>query len=128
MSLFLRLIYARYLAASICALGVDLATFLLALNLLSAGLAAAAGYGAGMATHWLLSSRAVFAGRLAPEGVQRRQQWLLFLASGLVGLALTVAIVAAADSFGADPRMAKGVAILLSFQATYVLRRRVVFA
>jgi hypothetical protein len=36
-------------------------------------------------------------------------------------------IVGAADLAGFDPRLAKLVAIVLSFQATYMLRRHVVF-
>lgn len=128
MSLLLRLTYTRYLAASVGALGVDLAAFLLALNLMPAAIAAGAGYCMGIAAHWLLSSRAVFAGRLAERGAKRTQQLLLFVGSALVGLALTVSIVGLGDAFGLHPWIAKGLAVVISFQATYTLRRRIVFA
>jgi putative flippase GtrA len=87
-----------------------------------------AGYAAGIGAHWLLSSRAVFTGALAEKGKARRQQQALFLASALVGLALTTGIVGAGSLLGADPRLAKLAAIAISFQATYILRRKVVFA
>ncbi len=123
------IIYLRYLVASAGALGLDMALFVAALAL-GAGpvAAAAAGYAAGIGAHWLLSSRAVFTGALAEKGKARRQQQALFLASALVGLALTTGIVGAGSLLGADPRLAKLAAIAISFQATYILRRKVVFA
>jgi len=127
-TLLLRLTYARYLAASIGALGIDVATFMIALNLMPASLAAGAGYCTGIAAHWLLSSRAVFSGRLAQTGAPRTQQLLLFLASALIGLALTMAIVGLGAALGLHPWIAKCAAIVISFQVTYTLRRKVVFA
>ena len=47
--------------------------------------------------------------------------------SALVGLGLTTAIVWAGDASGFDPRLAKLVAIGVSFTATWLLRSRVVF-
>jgi putative flippase GtrA len=123
------LVYLRYLVASAGALGLDMALFVAALALgASPVAAAAAGYASGIGAHWLLSSRAVFTGALAEKGKARRQQQALFLASALVGLALTTGIVGAGSLMGADPRLAKLAAIAVSFQATYILRRKVVFA
>ncbi len=123
------LVYLRYIVASAGALGLDMALFVAALTLgASPVIAAAAGYGAGIGAHWLLSSRAVFTGRLAEKGKARRQQQALFLASALVGLAITMAIVGIGSLLGADPRLAKLAAIAVSFQTTYILRRKVVFA
>ena len=123
------LVYLRYLVASAGALGLDMALFMAALAFgAGAILAAAGGYAAGIGAHWLLSSRAVFNGRLAEKGRARRQQQALFLASAFVGLALTTGIVGIGSLLGADPRLAKIAAIGVSFQATYLLRRRIVFA
>jgi putative flippase GtrA len=123
------LVYLRYLVASAGALGLDMAIFMAALALGAGPMAAAAaGYAAGIGAHWLLSSRAVFTGSLAEKGKARRQQQALFFASALVGLVLTTGIVGIGSLLGADPRLAKMVAIAVSFQATYVLRRKVVFA
>ena len=50
------------------------------------------------------------------------------LASALIGLAITSAIVGLGSYLGLDPRLAKLGAIAVSFQITYILRRSVVFA
>ncbi len=125
----LRSTYVRYIVASGGALGVDMALFMAALALAMAPAAAAAlGYCAGILAHWLMSSRAVFVGQLAEKGTARRQQQMLFLGSALVGLAITVAIVGLGHRLAIDARLAKLVAIGISFQATYLLRRKLVFA
>ena len=120
--------FVGYGFASVAALGVDLACFF---ALMAAGIAApaaaSAGYAAGIAAHWFASSRFVFSGQLASEGRPRTQQQGLFVASALVGLALTWAIVAAATATGIDPRVAKLAAIGASFLATFALRIRYVF-
>lgn len=122
-------IYLRYVAASAVSLGVDFTLFMAVLSLgMAPALAAAFGYMAGVACHWLLSSRAVFVGRIAEAGASRRQQQAMFVLSALVGLGLTTAIVGIGSRYGLDPRIAKIIAILVSFQATYVFRKKVVFA
>jgi len=121
-------LYSRYVAASVVSLGVDFTVFIsvLALGVWPAP-AAACGYAAGILSHWLLSTRAVFVGRVA-EGMERRHQQALFVGSALVGLAITTAIVGLGSRLGVDPRIAKIVAVGASFQVTYVLRKKVVFA
>ena len=118
----------RYGLASVAALAVDMGTFL---ALLATGLpaapASALGYSIGIVTHWLISSRAVFTGRVAERGPDRTRQKALFVGSALVGLALTTAIVGAGELVGLDPRLAKLVAIGASFAATWLLRSHVVF-
>ena len=118
----------RYLLASVGALAVDMGGFL---ALLAAGMvaapASAISYTLGIAAHWLLSSRTVFTGDVAERGRGRTWQQTLFVGSALVGLALTTAIVAAGDFAGVDPRLAKLVAIAVSFAVTWLLRSRVVF-
>ena len=78
--------------------------------------------------HWILSSRAVFHDSVAAKGDGRGKQKMLFVASALVGLGLTTAIVALGDYAGFDPRAAKVTAIAASFVVTYMLRKMVVFA
>lgn len=120
--------YSRYLAVSAAALAVDLGLFLLLRAAeLPMTVVSALSYGAGIVTHWLLSSRLVFADGLRTPGTARTAQQALFVASGLAGLALTVAIVSLAGLV-IDPRLAKLVAIVVSFQTTWWLRRSVVFA
>ena len=118
----------RYVLASIGALAVDVGTFL---ALLSVGMwatgASAIGYCLGIAAHWLMSSRAVFIGNVAAPGAARTRQKALFVISALVGLAITTAIVWTGDNSGIDPRIAKVIAIAVSFFATWILRSRVVF-
>jgi len=121
--------WLNYLLASGLALGSDAGLFLL---LLSAGLtpmiASAIGYCAGILVHWLVSSRLVFADGAAARGTgERHRQKLLFIGSALIGLALTTAIVGVGTALGLDPRLAKLAAIVVSFQATYLLRRHIVF-
>lgn len=118
----------RYLLASIGALAVDMGSFLalLALGMLAAP-ASALAYAAGIVAHWLLSSRTVFTDSVAERGRERTRQKALFVVSALVGLALTTAIVGTGDFIGVDPRLAKLVAIVVSFTATWVLRNKIVF-
>lgn len=121
-------VYTRYVGASMVSLGVDFCIFMAALSLgMSPALAAAIGYITGIVSHWLISSRMVFTAQLAGTSAGRRQQQGLFVLSALVGLGITTGIVGLGSRYGLDPRLAKGVAIVVSFQATYVLRRKVVF-
>lgn len=124
-----RVTYARYIAASAVALAVDGGLFLLLLHLgVAATPASILGYGAGIGAHWALSSRSVFVSRIAYSREGRARQKALFLGSALTGLAITAAIVGLAEILHGDPRIAKLVAIAVSFQATYFLRKSVVFA
>ncbi len=124
---FHRWTYMRYIGASVVALVADTGLFLLLLGWLPATLAAAGGYTFGILVHWLISSRVVFVEQTATVARLRRKQKVLFLASALAGLALTVGIVGVGELAGFDPRLAKGIAIIVSFQATYLLRKRIVF-
>ncbi|MDP3906439.1 GtrA family protein [Novosphingobium sp.] len=118
----------RYLAASALALGVDIGAFLALLALgVPGAAAAAAGYTAGIAAHWLLSSRAVFQQGVAVRGPERTRQKAMFVGSALFGLALTTAIVGTGEALGSDPRLAKLLAIAASFTATWLLREKVIF-
>lgn len=124
----LDLVFLRYIAASAFALAVDMGTFLALLSLgLEAAIAAATGYALGIAAHWIVSSRAVFADGVAERGPDRNRQKAMFIGSALAGLALTTAIVGLGTGLGLDPRLAKLAAIAVSFTVTWLLRERVVF-
>ncbi len=117
-----------YMLASVLALAVDVSSFLVLIAIgVSATAASAIGYSFGILTHWLISSRKVFDGRVAASGIERTRQKTLFVASALIGFGLTTAIVAAAGVAGVDPRLAKALAIGVSFFATWLIRNRVVF-
>lgn len=123
-----RLLFLRYIGASAFALAADMLLFLMLLEVgLLAPAASALSYTAGIGAHWLVSSRLVFAAGAAPGGAERWRQKLLFILSAFVGLALTVAIVAGGEMAGFDPRLAKLAAIAVSFVATYILRKTIVF-
>jgi putative flippase GtrA len=126
---FRQLTYMRYLVVSFTALAIDLALFLL---LLQAGMnsmvASAIGYAVGIFAHWFLSSRKVFQDRVSERGTaERTQQKAMFLMSALIGLACTTAIVGLGEWMGIDARIAKLVAIIVSFQLTYLLRNVLIF-
>lgn len=117
----------RYLAASIVALAADGGSYLAGLVAGVAALPASVlSYTIGIGVHWTISSRAVFAG-VAREGTERIRQKALFVASALVGLAITATIVGMATHVGCDPRLSKLLAVGTSFMATWTLRSRVVF-
>jgi len=118
----------RYVLASVGALAIDVGSFLALLSLaVPAAAASAFGYALGIVAHWLLSSRAVFADTVAERGRERTKQKALFVVSAMIGLGLTTGIVGLADLSGIDPRLAKLVAIAVSFTVTWMLRNKVVF-
>lgn len=120
--------FIRYILASVGALAVDVGVFLALLSFgMMAAAASAIGYSAGILAHWLMSSRAVFQDSVAERGMARTRQKALFVISALVGLGLTTLIVGAGDYAGGDPRLAKVVAIGVSFFATWLIRSRIVF-
>ncbi|MFM9935179.1 MAG: GtrA family protein [Novosphingobium sp.] len=123
-----QIVLVRYVLASVGALAVDMGTFL---ALLTASVppvtASAAGYAIGIAVHWILSSRKVFADQVASGGIERTRQKAMFVVSALIGLGATTLIVGGSSAAGLDPRAAKLVAIVVSFAVTWLLRKRVVF-
>lgn len=123
-----RILYARYLLTSAIALGADLTIFLLSVQMkMPAVLASVAGYVFGLGVHWLLSSRLVFVREPAATVSKLIRQKALFIASALGGLVITAAIVKCGIEWRIDPSYAKLIAIIISFQATYFLRRTIVF-
>lgn len=121
--------YLRYIAVSGAALAVDIAVFLMLIAVdMTPAIASGFSYLTGMVAHWFLSSRLVFGAYLAQPGAARGKQQGLFLVSALAGLTLTMVIVGIGDGMGLDPRLAKLVAVAVSFNATYLMRRKIVFA
>lgn len=121
--------FIRYGLASVIALASDVGLFLALLRVgLMPAAASALGYGVGILIHWLISSRLVFARGAAPRGPERIRQKGLFVGSALIGLALTTGIVALGSLIGLLPLAAKLVAVVVSFQTTYLLRKAIVFA
>lgn len=118
----------RYFGASVIALAADMGSFLalLAMGTMAAP-ASAASYSLGILVHWLISSRKVFADSVADRGMARTRQKVLFVISALLGLGLTFGIVWAGDATGIDPRLAKLVAVGVSFCVTWLIRTHVVF-
>lgn len=118
----------RYGIASVGALAVDMGLFLALLSIgMMAAVASAIGYSAGIVAHWILSSRKVFNDSVAERGAARTRQKALFVVSALIGLALTTAIVGLVTALHGDPRLAKLFAIAVSFTATWLLRKHLVF-
>ncbi len=90
-------------------------------------LAGVLGYGAGLALHFLLSSRFVFTAAAAHKAQTRL--FAEFALSGLAGLATTAIVIAlAADVAGLPALPAKVLATGASFAFVYWLRCTMVFA
>ena len=126
---FRQLTLIRYVVVSVAALAVDMGVFLALLKTgMVSPIAAAIGYGVGIIAHWTLSSRKVFQDRVSDRGTRERtQQKAMFAVSALLGLVVTMSIVGVGDALGLDPRIAKVMAIGISFALTYLLRNIVIF-
>lgn len=120
--------YMRYIGASVMALAVDILLFLTTLAAHVAPVPASViGYSAGIAVHWLISTRFVFTDGRSKDAAPTRVRLLMFILSAGVGLAATSAIVALAQYLHADPKIGKLVAIGVSFQAVYLIRKYIIF-
>ena len=92
----------------------------------SAGLAASAGYCVGAIVHYALSRRMVFRPGWLHDA--RLAEFAAFVATGLCGLATTVAIVhVGSDMLLLPPAVSKAMAVVASFVAVYMLRAGLVF-
>jgi putative flippase GtrA len=119
---------SRYILVSAGALAVDMGAFLQFVALgLDPTLSATVAYCIGIAAHWIMSSRFVFALRVHREKRKRNRQKVQFILSALVGLALTAAIVEIGIMVGSDPRAAKVLAVAVSFIVTWIIRNKLVF-
>ncbi len=120
-----RLMFARYLLASICALASDMGLFLL-LDRMGAPpmLAAFGGYALGLLVHWILSIWFVFDTGAGPTHAQCAG----FVASAVLGMGITVAIVGALSALHILPALAKLASVPVSFLTVYAIRKYGVFA
>lgn len=127
LALLNRFSITRYLLASVVSLAFDVALFMvLVAFLFDPGWASAAGYSAGIIVHWLISSSFVFPGK-ARDGAALQLQRLGFIATAILGLGITVAMVSGLTSAGVLPVMAKAAAVAVSFFAVYLTRKYGVF-
>jgi putative flippase GtrA len=120
--------FLPYLAASAVALAVDTALlFALARSaVLRYAAAAAVAYLVGGLVHYLISRRIVF----GPGWLHARPvpEFIAFMASAAVGMAVTSGIVYLASERGdLSLAVAKATAVVVSLVVTYSLRRFVVF-
>jgi putative flippase GtrA len=124
-ALLARLMFARYLLASIAALGSDFATFLM----LDHGgvapmMAALGGYLVGLIVHWVISTRFVFDLDGGPTHAQR----IGFVLSAGVGMGITMALVGALSAVGILPAIAKLLSVPASFLSVYAIRKYGIFS
>ncbi|HUD91165.1 GtrA family protein [Sphingobium sp.] len=120
-----RLTFARYMLASICALSGDFILFLMLDRIGMPPVAAASGgYAAGLLIHWVISVRFVFnTGTGASHG-----QRLAFIASALLGMGMTMAMVGGLTLLGIAAPIAKLLSVPASFLTVYAIRKYGVFA
>ena len=117
-----------YTIVSALALGLDLVVFAgLTQSGMRAAIAGIVGYTAGLILHYMLSVRYVFETQGSTKSVLRR--FGEFVLSGLIGLALTWAIITLASEWLHLPALiGKVAAVGTSFIVVFLLRRGIVFA
>lgn len=121
--------FVRYSFASASGTVIDLMGFALLLNGgFGVGISAATGYLLGTLWHWEVTSRTVFADRIAADTRGRRRQQAQFFASGMLGLILTTCIVKLGTLQGFDAAPAKFAAMCASFTSVWLVRLLLVFA
>lgn len=118
--------FVRYFACSALALAADASTYWVALRLGAAyQFAAAIGFVAGVSIAYLLSVRWAFRQRSVANP---QVEFLIFLAIGIAGLALTEALLWFQISVcGFGPMVAKLVAAVGVFMFNFVARKLVLF-
>jgi putative flippase GtrA len=119
---------SRYAIVSGLALALDFAVFLsfnAAFGLPT--LAGVVGYSCGIVLHYFLSRHFVFSAVRSKKSSHRL--FSEFVASGLIGLAVTAGVIALATTMlGWAPIAAKIVAVGASFLGVFLIRRTIVFA
>ena len=118
----------RYAAVSAVALGIDVALLWLFVTRLAIRefVAAAIAYAAGLAVHYALSVRHVFAFRRL--GHRRRIEATVYALSGLLGIALSAAVVQAGTMLGQPLAISKAAAVAGTFVAVFLMRKAVLFS
>ncbi|CAM8673141.1 MULTISPECIES: GtrA family protein [Sphingobium] len=124
-ALVARLMFARYLLASVAALASDFAAFLILDHGGAAPMIAAlGGYLVGLVVHWVISIRFVFDLARGPTHGQR----IGFVVSAAVGMGITMALVGALSALGLPPALAKLLSVPASFLTVYAIRKYGIFA
>ncbi len=118
---------SRYAIVSALALALDFGVFL---GLNSAlgypTLAGVVGYSCGIVLHYFLSRHFVFWAARSKKSAHRL--FSEFLVSGLIGLAVTAGVIAAATGvLGLSAIVAKLLAVAASFIGVFLIRRTIVF-
>ena len=122
--------FAGYVAVSGCALCIDFTIYWALLSVAKyAFVAAVGGYICGVLSHYLLSSRIVFAKRFYKRGlVEEAPAIAKFFAAGASGLVVTATVVGVlADVMGFHPLIAKVAAAGCSFTVVFLSLRFFVF-
>lgn len=119
---------SRYAIVSALALGLDFSVFIGVNQALSMPtLAGVVGYACGIVLHYFLSRYYVFNAQVSRKSSHR--MFGEFVASGLVGLAVTAGVIAFATGvLGLAPIVAKILAAGASFIGVFAIRRTIVFA
>jgi putative flippase GtrA len=117
-----------YTIVSAVALAVDLVLFTaLTRGGMRAAVAGLCGYSTGLVLHYILSVRFVFETRGQDKSTVR--QFVEFVVSGLIGLAITWLIIAVATEWLHLPALIGKIgAVGMSFIVVFLLRRGIVFA
>ena len=122
--------FVRYFAVSAVALCIDVTVYW---TLLSAAkfafIAAAGGYVCGVLSHYVMSSRVVFAKRFKKRGLADESPTIArFFAAGFAGLIVTSGVVGLlADVVGMHPLLARIAAAGCSFCVVFLCMRLFVF-
>jgi putative flippase GtrA len=119
---------SRYTLVSVAALGLDFTVYLALLDAVGfPTFAGVAGYTAGLLLHYNLSVRYVFDAAATQKSMRRT--FAEFAASGLVGLGVTASVIWVTTSYLGVPAIAaKGLAVVVSFLAVFMMRHAIVFA
>lgn len=120
--------FLQYFLASLLALIIDYAVYWLLATQSSLGLPTSAviGYGSGLVVAYALMANKVFKNGWLSD--RKRIEFLMFVASGLLGMLLTYSAVSIAIvMIGQKPTLAKAYAVAVSFAGVYLFRKLVVF-
>lgn len=117
----------RYTGVNIASVAVDYTIFLSLMHLMGMPvLASTIGHAVAFSLNYVLSRKLVFGSAGAHKGEQRL--FAEFMATGLLGLALTASVTAAGIYLlDVMPIVAKTIAMLITFVTLYIIRSRLVF-
>lgn len=117
----------RYAAVNILSLGIDYAVFFAALAATALPVVSSTlGYAVAFVVNYKLSRRFVFGTDGSHKG--ERRLFTEFMASGVLGLAVTATVTAlCVHGLELTPTAAKTAAVLVSFVILYIVRSRLVF-